>query len=167
MGLASLLIGILCALTALLTSLTRGKRRDIDDTLIAFAMTWVWAAAIGIQIVTASMGADEGRLARFEAGSVVDLLAGLFIVSRLRHRATIWKWAVAALNLAALMADAAFMLSDRTREAANACKFALNVVFIAQLFCIGFPGTAHVLRSRRVRVPRRLRARIAGGDRDA
>lgn len=158
MGAAGIALGVLCCLAALFTCLTRGNRRDHDDTLLAFALTWLWAAAIAMQMITSEMGYLDGRMARFEAGAVFDLLMGMMIVSRIRNRAAGWKWSMASLNAVALSVDVLFLLSDRTREAGNTCKLALNLIFIAQLACVCWPGVTDAVRRDRVRLLHRLSA---------
>jgi hypothetical protein len=159
MGAAGLALGVSCCLAALFTSMTHEKRRDYDDTLLAFALAWVWSAAMGAQIITGAMGALEGRVMRFEFGAIIDLAFGMMIVSCIRKRSSKWKWTMAALNALALVADVGFLLSERTREIGNTCKFALNAVFIAQLACICFPGVADVIRRDRLRLFHRLHSR--------
>lgn len=161
MGAAGLILGLLSGLAALFTCLSRGKRLDHDDTLLCFALAWLWAGAMAAQLLTVDMQAMEGRVARFEIGAVLDLLMGMMIVSRIRRRPAAWKWSMAALNGVALIVDILFLLSDRTRETGNACKFALNGIFIALLACGCWPGAFDVVRHYRLRVLRGLYPRSA------
>lgn len=155
----------MCAMVALFTVITRGKRRDHDDTLLALAMAWMWASAMCVDLFIRDMPRMDARTIGAEAGAMIDLAAGMFIASRLRRPWPIWKINVAVLNGMSILTHAAFLTSDKTREMSNMHKLALNIIFTAILACICSPGATNAFRRYRFRVLHSLRTlgRSGGG----